>query len=304
MKLNIKKSNKGVTLIELVIVIALIGIVLSVIYSLYFFSQSTYSQGENQYELQTEARLAFESLTQDLRFVREIEIIDNHGSETAEPYETILYYDTINNQVVKNFAGTTKTYRFNTSSSNPLVFKKTSNNTIYYKLSGQEEDQNYVLESDITLLNVTDIDVSNLTDTTNLTGKAILFKTPEAFLAQSLAPSISLPDPNLNTAAEIKLIYNQPVTAYLENIDIIIESDASNMQPLTNAEVTLTRTAFGLESIIELDLDLTNVTLLSGERIILTIYDSTEVDSDGNSIPQHLIIMAYNPSTTTWDLQN
>ena len=304
MKKIFNKHNSGVTLIELIIVIALIGIVISVIFSMFFFGSGTFTRGESQYGLQNEARFAIDSLSRDLRFVREIEIIDDFSAATPEPYETIVYFDSVNNQIVKTFAGITMTYNLNTTSSNPLVFKKTSSNTLHYKLDGQDDGQDYILQSDILLLNVVDIVVTNLTDQTNFTGEAILFKTPEAFRAQTLAPTVSLPDPNLNTSAKVELVYNQPITAYLENIGIAIESNPLNPNPLTAADITITRSTLSLESVITLDIDLSVADLMNDERIILTIYDSVEVDTDGNPIPQHLVMMAYNDSTPTWDLQN
>ncbi len=304
MKFNPGKANKGVTLIELLIVLALIGIVISVIFSMFFFGSGTFFRGESQYGLQTEARFAIESLSRDLRFVREIEIIDDSGARAPKPYETIVYYDSVNNEIVKSFAGITTTYELNTTATNPLLFKKTSNNTLHYALNGQDGSQNFVLQSDILLLNVLDINVANLTDTTNWTGEAILYKTPEAYFAQTLAPTISLPDPNSNTDTKVDLIYNRPISAYLGSIDILIESDPDNPQPLTASDITIHRTAFGLESVIALEINLSGVNLLNGERIVLTIFDSVQVDGDGNPIPQHVVMMAYNGSTDVWDLQN
>ncbi|MDW7661065.1 MAG: prepilin-type N-terminal cleavage/methylation domain-containing protein [Bacillota bacterium] len=304
MKKIFNKDNSGVTLIELIIVVALIGIVISVIFSMFFFGSGTFSRGESQYGLQNEARLAIDSLSRDLRFVREIEIVDDFDAATPEPYETIVYFDSVNNQIVKTFAGITTTYNLNTTSSNPLVFKKTSSNTLHYKLDGQDDGQDYILQSDLLLLNVVEIDVSNLTDTTDLTGEVILFKTPEAFRAQTLAPTVSLPNPNLNTATKVELIYNQPTTAYLNDIGIAIESNPLNTNPLTVSDITIKRFTLSLESKITLDIDLSGIILMNDERIILTIYDSVEVDTDGNPIPQHIVMMAYNDSTPTWDLQN
>ncbi len=305
MKKNLSKHKRGVTLVELIIVISLIGIVISVIFSMFFFGSGTFSRGESQYGLQNEARFAIDSLSRDLRFVSEIEIIDDFSADTPEPYETIVYFDSVNNQIVKSFAGIISTYKLDTNSPNPLLFKKTSNNTLHYKLDGQDDGQDYILQSDILLLNVIEIDSTNLTDQTNLTGEAILFKTPEAFLAQTLAPTVSLPDPNLNTTTKVELVYNQPITAYIEDVGILIESNPLNTTtPLTEANITVTRSALGLESLITLDIDLSGVTLMNDERIVMTIFDSVEVDTDGNPIPQHLVMMAYNESTTVWDLQN
>lgn len=304
--MNLHKTikRKGVTLIELVVVIALIGIVISVVFSMFFFGRNTFSRGENQYDLQTEGRFAIESLSQDLRFVREIEIVDDFSVASPDPYETMLYYDSANNQIVKSFAGITTVYELNTSSVSPLVFKKSSSNRLHYMLTGEDSGQNFTVQSDITLLNVSDIDVSALTDTVNLTGEAILFTTPEAYLAQTLSPTVTLPTPNANTATHVELIYNQPVTAYLDTYDVIIESDPLNATPLEAADVSIARSTVGLESVLSLDIDLSGVVVLNGERIVVTIYDSVDVDSEGDPIPQHIVMLSYNDSTTHWDPQN
>lgn len=62
------KSRKGITLVEIVIAMALLGLVLSSAYSMLFFSNRVHRKGIDEYELQASMRLVSEHTNQISRF--------------------------------------------------------------------------------------------------------------------------------------------------------------------------------------------------------------------------------------------
>lgn len=64
---KLRLNKKGFTLIELIVVIAIIGMVITTIMSLLFFGYNVYSMTSNDYELQSSVRLAMENLGNTIR---------------------------------------------------------------------------------------------------------------------------------------------------------------------------------------------------------------------------------------------
>ncbi|HAP32416.1 MAG TPA: hypothetical protein DCQ14_05110 [Firmicutes bacterium] len=73
-------NNKGITLIELLIAVALTGMIMSLGYALYFFGTGSFERGTAQAQAQHNARLADEYLKAELRNALRIEI-DKTGRE-------------------------------------------------------------------------------------------------------------------------------------------------------------------------------------------------------------------------------
>lgn len=61
------KNDKGVTLIELILVIVVVGFVMAAALSFFLFGTRTFTLGSNQARVQQEARLATTIVSQDLR---------------------------------------------------------------------------------------------------------------------------------------------------------------------------------------------------------------------------------------------
>ncbi|WP_409227552.1 PulJ/GspJ family protein [Gudongella sp. SC589] len=70
-----KNKKKGVTLIELIITLAIISILITIAFSFFSFSNKTYVRGNDQFDVQSEARLAIDYLTNRLRFATDIEML-------------------------------------------------------------------------------------------------------------------------------------------------------------------------------------------------------------------------------------
>ena len=81
---NIKFDNKGLTLIELIVTIAIMGIALQMIYSLFFVGNKSFNFGKNKGFAQQNARTVSELLINELRTAKDIRF--NEGTIKEEHF--------------------------------------------------------------------------------------------------------------------------------------------------------------------------------------------------------------------------
>lgn len=85
-KYNLPKNNKGFTLTEMVISIAIFGLVIVIVYSSYALSRRSYLEGENVAEITQNGRVILERLSREIRQAREIvtELPEDRTNPPAE----------------------------------------------------------------------------------------------------------------------------------------------------------------------------------------------------------------------------
>lgn len=71
-----KKNSNGFTLIEIIIVIAILGIVLAMAFNFFTFNLRTYNKGENRAAVQFDVRMASDYITDELRNVNIVSVTD------------------------------------------------------------------------------------------------------------------------------------------------------------------------------------------------------------------------------------
>lgn len=89
---NILKSNQGITLVELLITLALLGIVLALGFNYYFFGSRTFEEGETRANVQREMRLAADDITRQLRLAHSVEF-KNDVEEDLEEGDNFIFFD-------------------------------------------------------------------------------------------------------------------------------------------------------------------------------------------------------------------
>ncbi|MGI6142068.1 MAG: immunoglobulin-like domain-containing protein [Caldicoprobacterales bacterium] len=99
------RRKKGITLVELVIAMAIFGLVLSIAFSLYFFAIKTFASGGNQSNVQSEIRLAADYMTKELRNAYKIEILTSLPSP-MDPEKRYFYVE--DNKIKHFFEGVEK----------------------------------------------------------------------------------------------------------------------------------------------------------------------------------------------------
>ena len=153
-------NQRGVTLIELMIGIAITGIIFQVIFSFYILGSRTFNIGEAQSDLQNKTRLSARSLTKELRYAKELRIL----SEVPDPIiddwsyifvngdSSIEYRDKDNSRIISNGSG---------NSGFQISFEvKDSPKLLWFKIICSNGTRNYEIESEVLLLNLDTIDGS------------------------------------------------------------------------------------------------------------------------------------------------
>ncbi len=92
-------NQNGLTVMELLIAIAIIGVVFTLVASFFKVSVEVYDEGHRQTEEQHAVRLATDFVTRELRNATTIEIIDT-APDSGSPEEFYIYVSN-NNKLVK-----------------------------------------------------------------------------------------------------------------------------------------------------------------------------------------------------------
>ena len=147
-----KKRNKGVTLIELIVSFSILSIVLGAGYSLYAFNSKTFSSGTQQYDLQNEIRLASQFITNEVRNAKEFELVlvsqvpvNNDGYNYIYINDGILYSKK-NGTVMEK----TKAILINLSPYFNMVKLTNENNILEFELKSEK----FSIQSKVALNNI------------------------------------------------------------------------------------------------------------------------------------------------------
>ena len=88
------RSEKGITLIEVLVASLALVLVLSGVYTFYFSGQKTFRSGAEQVELHTVLRLAAENISRELRFAEELCLMEvgwDPGSASTDDCSYIYF---------------------------------------------------------------------------------------------------------------------------------------------------------------------------------------------------------------------
>ncbi|SES71414.1 prepilin-type N-terminal cleavage/methylation domain-containing protein [Natronincola peptidivorans] len=154
------KNRKGFTLIEIMIALALVGMVITVAISLVIYGNSLFGISNNQFHLQSEARFTMDTITQEVRKATELKIMsvaDCEAEKDSQNYNYIYLKDGVIYHSIYNETTSTRTEKIvtNSVSNIGIVFSKALNstNTLRIKITVEENAQSYIAETQITLLN-------------------------------------------------------------------------------------------------------------------------------------------------------
>lgn len=97
-----KYNNKGVTLIELLIVLAIMGIVLQLLYSIFFVGNKSFNTSKDRGFAQQDVRIVSTLITNELKNAKEISFEKLEGDYYSLRYNSkdkILYKDIFNKDI-------------------------------------------------------------------------------------------------------------------------------------------------------------------------------------------------------------
>jgi prepilin-type N-terminal cleavage/methylation domain-containing protein len=155
--LKIIKNKSGLTLIELTIAIAILGVVLSVAYLLYDYGAKSFRSGEDRYIVQRELRTAADLITSEVRNATIVQIVSSHTN-------TNNYFYILDNKFILRANGTPRdvTSAIMTSVSFTIVKNNQGRNVLKFTLNGQKGSYTHQVNSTVFLNNVPSL--SNNTD--------------------------------------------------------------------------------------------------------------------------------------------
>lgn len=150
------KIENGFTLVELLVVLAIVVVVLSIGYRLLFFGQDTFSKGEDRYSVQESAQLASDLITRELRFANKVIILPDIPSrfDTDKRY---FYLD--DSGVLKHYLGHGNTVDAVGSLNigiqfTDLNFKKTKDDVLAFSLATASDFSDFSTDSAVQILNL------------------------------------------------------------------------------------------------------------------------------------------------------
>ncbi len=144
--MNLLSNQKGLTLLELIISVGLLGIIMAAGLTLYLTGVKTWKTGDVQLELQQNARIAIKTISEAVRDAKTVEVLDegNRISIVTNKGENIeFYYKDKKLMRKKNHtSNTVANYVEN------IVFKKESS-LIFISIEVKKEDHSVELETKI-----------------------------------------------------------------------------------------------------------------------------------------------------------
>jgi prepilin-type N-terminal cleavage/methylation domain-containing protein len=150
---NLSTSNKkGVTLIELIVVLAILGIVLSAIFSVQLFGTKTFNIGTNQSDIQNDLRLTAQKITDEIRYAENAHIYA--AVPAFESQYKYIYYDAVDKSIKFKIGNGTPSIIGGNAGNKNLSFKKIGNKLVQFSVTATKQTQNFNIQSDINLVNL------------------------------------------------------------------------------------------------------------------------------------------------------
>ena len=146
------RNSKGISLIELVLTIALLGIVLVAIFTFYLFNYNTFYSGVNKYDLQHSKTMINIKIEEELKYADTIEL-DKEKPETFDDKNYIFLEDNI--LYIQHKKG-----NLTEAISDDKIIKINSikfnidDNYLTYTILGQSADEDVTINNSFELLNI------------------------------------------------------------------------------------------------------------------------------------------------------
>ncbi len=171
------KNESGLGLVELLIVIALLGLVLAIGYNFFFFGYRVYERGETLSIIQNNSRMAATEITRTVRNSTEIGVYDDLTG--VDNSESIIYLDnssrTIKHKVDDDVVFSTEPYV------NNLQFKLIETNNRYILdivINAEKDGRQHELVTKVLLNNIEASDIDDGSENLGDEGTVIRFTRP------------------------------------------------------------------------------------------------------------------------------
>ena len=151
-------NKRGMTLVEIIVAIAIVGIISTVIASVFIFGNKSYNRSETRSIRQMDVRLVAQTISKELRYAYAIVLFDNKNFEVEYEY---IYLDEQSNKIMIKRSGTKEGVEL-------LKGKQTFDEVNFtvkeglLKVSVESQnislENNYKLDATISLLNQKELD--------------------------------------------------------------------------------------------------------------------------------------------------
>lgn len=146
------RSTKGLTAIELLIGISLLGLVFSLAYSIYHFGITTFNRGEQQIALQQEVRMVSRVLSEELRFSYNVDLLSSVPSEYPSNTNFILVKD---NKLMQVVSGTEKVLVDSSDFGDlEIEFKPEGTKQIDFTINLRAKNRSFSVDSSVVVMNI------------------------------------------------------------------------------------------------------------------------------------------------------
>lgn len=208
------KKNNGVTLVELLVVLGIIGLAISGILLIFVFGTRVFNFGSSQYDIQGNARFASQVLNEEVKYAADIEILDwddmivgyRTDHTTIPVYENYIYYDNTNGIIYKanRFSIKSQVIGINGVLNFKSVF---SDKVLKYNITAVNGSRSYTMNNELLSLNlglgssptIKTIELDNPNDG----GVVLKYVTLSDYISGSQAPVVVVGNINNSTAIEI-----------------------------------------------------------------------------------------------------
>lgn len=150
-------NNKGLTLIELIITIALLGIIISFMFTFFQFNYSAFFRSNRRYNVQTGLNNCARLIEKELRFANDIKIY-SHKDDFCET-KNYIYLD--DNMIkIKRIDSESKSLMAKNIIIADKPWFQLEDNLLTFQIKGQspKNKEEFVIESTIELLNFKNTD--------------------------------------------------------------------------------------------------------------------------------------------------
>ena len=243
------KCQKGLGLIELMLALALLGLVLALGYSFFFFGTEAFDTGESRQNVQQNVRNLADAITDEVRFATNVDILS--GVEDIPQNDGNYYIFIENDQLYFQDEDGDRSAMPGAVDDGTVIdsisFSGEGNRILEFTINASKNQQNYQVESSVEPLNLTgSIDGDD-------GGVAI------GFGGQDIRMTASPNQITSRTYSELKIT--------LDLINCELKDD------IDDGDITLGDEFNGL--------DLDSVTKSSDTQFVITFVDDTEIDNTG-----------------------
>ena len=156
-------NRKGITLVELIIALSLVGVMTIVLYFILLFGNKVFKIDNEQYEIQEKLRFTVDAMLEDVKYAKELRVLsvtDMIDEKASSSYDYFYIQNSSVYQSVYDGANRKETELVSDIEEERSFFAKVDGKQDVFrvKLTSQAASQNYQIDTEVKLINFRLID--------------------------------------------------------------------------------------------------------------------------------------------------